>query len=58
MIQVLGEKYYDVRDVSRLLNLSVTTVRDYMKDGRIKGTKIGVKYYTTEKSLKDYLGQK
>lgn len=45
---------YSVNDLHRQLGLSKMTIRSYLRDGRIKGRKLGVKWYVTESALKEY----
>lgn len=55
MIKLETTTAYDVPEVSERLGLCVTTVRKYLREGRIKAQKVGRKYYVTEETLKEFL---
>jgi excisionase family DNA binding protein len=46
---------YDLRDLSKKLKISVRTLREYVKAGKLKAKKIGRAYYVTESNLMDFL---
>ena len=46
---------YDLKDLSRKLKISVRTLREYIKSGKLKAKKIGKAYYVTEPSLMTFL---
>lgn len=50
-----GIKLFMVQDLSRLLSLTPQTVRKYLKDGKIKAKKVGIRYMVTEENLKNFL---
>lgn len=45
---------YSVDDLHEKLGISKLTLRNYFKEGKLKGRKLGVSWYITEESLKDY----
>lgn len=45
---------YSVEDLHQQLGLSKMTIRAYLRDGKIAGRKLGVKWYVTESALKAY----
>lgn len=45
---------YSVQDLHQKLGLSKMTIRAYLREGKIKGRKLGVKWYVTESAVKDY----
>ena len=47
-------KVYSVEDVARILNISIYTVKNYIKDGRIKTMNMGV-IRISEKALDDFI---
>ncbi|MBA7653225.1 hypothetical protein ES703_61069 [subsurface metagenome] len=51
-----GQKYFVVEDLVKILNLTPLTVREYLKKGRIKAVKVGMRYYIAEKNLIAFLG--
>lgn len=48
-------KYFDVKDLSKILDLTTGSVRDYLRKDKIESIKIGLKYYVSEKSLSNFL---
>lgn len=46
---------YTVPEISKLLHMTPQSVRKYLKEGRIKGRKAGVKWLVSEESLRSYL---
>lgn len=57
----LDQKCYTVQEVSKLLNISVPTVRRLVEQGKIKGINVcsGTRniWRITEQALKEYLGK-
>lgn len=58
MIEVAGEKYYLLKEISVIIQLSLYSVRAYLRDGKITGKKVGNKWYVSESNLKRFLDQK
>jgi excisionase family DNA binding protein len=50
-----GISVYDLKDLSKKLKISIRTLREYVKAGRLKAKKIGRAYYVTEQSLMTFL---
>lgn len=48
---------YDLQELSEKLEIDVRSLRKWIRDGKIKAKKIGVKYFITEQNLYEYLGQ-
>jgi len=46
---------YTPEEVSEILKISVRTIREYLKQGKLKGSKIGTKWRITEEQLKEFL---
>lgn len=55
MKTILETKYYNVKELSSMIGLSETTIRNYFKDKLIPAKKIGNSWYTTEEDLRNYL---
>lgn len=49
---------YDLRDINKKLKISVRTLREYVKKGELKASKIGRAYYVTEPNLLVFLSDK
>lgn len=45
---------YSVDDLHDLLGVSKMTLRAYLREGRIKGRKLGVSWYVTEDAIREY----
>lgn len=54
-IKIRGEEYYLVADLVDILPLKVNTIRMYMRQGIIRGKKIGVLWYVSNSDLKRFL---
>lgn len=52
---ILGDKrIYTINEAGEILNLSYHTVRKYILNGRLKGQKVGAKWYVTDESIKRF----
>jgi excisionase family DNA binding protein len=47
-------KLYSVDDLHEMLGISKMTIRAYLRDGKLQGRKMGVKWFVTEDSLRRY----
>ena len=45
---------YSVDDLHQQLGLSKMTIRTYLREGKIRARKLGVKWYVTEEALREY----
>ena len=52
---VNGMKIYEVEDLVELLGITRVSVQRYLREGRIKGIKIGRRWHVTEGNLKAFL---
>lgn len=48
---------YSVDDLHELLGISKMTLRAYLREGRLKGRKMGVQWFVTEEAIRDYFDQ-
>lgn len=48
---------YDVEELSQVLDIQERTIRQLLRDGKLKGRKLARKWYVTEDSLQEYFGQ-
>jgi len=53
-IQVGDMKLYDVEELAEMLDVGLPTIRKYLREGRLKGTKPAKRWYVSEEALKDY----
>jgi excisionase family DNA binding protein len=45
---------YSVDDLHELLGISKMTLRAYLREGKLKGRKLGVQWFVTEEAIRDY----
>ena len=45
---------YDAKELADLLDTTVTTIRNYLREGRIVGRKIGKQWYVSEDAIRQY----
>lgn len=55
MINLESIKMYDLQEVSEKIGISVVSLREWIKQGKLKAKKLGVKYYVSEESLIEFL---
>ncbi|MCC5914185.1 MAG: helix-turn-helix domain-containing protein [Balneolaceae bacterium] len=48
---------YSVDDLHELLGVSKMTLRAYLREGRLRGRKLGVQWYVTEEAIKEYFDE-
>lgn len=48
---------YSVDDLHELLEISKMTLRAYLREGRIRGRKLGVSWYVTEEAIREYFDE-
>ena len=46
---------YNLKEVVKLLGLNIQTIRQYIKDGKLKASKIGTHYIVTDEAIKEFL---
>ncbi|WAL68458.1 helix-turn-helix domain-containing protein [Amycolatopsis cynarae] len=52
----MSQQYYSVEQVAELLDLHVRTVRGYVRDGKLKATRIGKQYRIRREDLEAFTG--
>lgn len=50
-------KIFSISELSKDLNIDISTLRKYIKEGKLKGQNLGNKYYVTEDNLKHFFNQ-
>lgn len=59
MPNTIGDlRLYEVLELAQRLKVCPTTIRTYIKRGRLKATKIGHKYLISEESIKELFNAK
>ena len=55
MKQIGDIKFYDVQEIAKAFDMTPQSVRKFIREGRIKGRKVGTRWYVTEEAIRDYL---
>ena len=45
---------FDLKEISQKFGLSIDSIRSYIKEGKLKGRKFGVKWYVSARALDEY----
>lgn len=48
-------RVYTVPELAKLFQLTPASVRRYLKEGRLKGRKVGTKWLVSEESIREFL---
>jgi excisionase family DNA binding protein len=56
--QVGSITLYPLPELSELLGVTPVTLRQYIKDGKLKARKIGSTYHITEEALREFIDNK
>ena len=51
MVEFDGKKYYTLREIADILHMHINSIRLYVKNGKLKATKLGRGYLVTEEDL-------
>lgn len=46
---------YNLKEVVKILELNIQTIRQYIKEGKLKASKIGTHYMVTDEAIKEFL---
>ncbi len=55
MKEIAGIKCYELQEVADILGVHYQTIRNLIKNGKIKATRIGRNYMITEQNLQKYI---
>lgn len=55
MIQLETTKAYDLKETAEILHVSIFTVRNYIRKGKLKAQKVGGYWYVTDKTLTEFV---
>lgn len=58
MIRIKNKKYYRTEDLADILPISLLTIQNYIRAGRIHAVKIGLYWYVSESNLNLFLAGK
>lgn len=53
-IQLGNLTLYSILELSEKLGITSATLRAYMKNGKLRGQKMGTKWYISEESLREF----
>jgi len=56
-IQIGDIKLYDLDEIAKAFNVTKITIRGYLKGGKLKGEKMGKRWYVSEESLKEFFNK-
>ncbi len=48
-------KFYDVQEIARIFDMTPQSIRKFIREGRIKGRKVGTRWYVTEEAIREFL---
>lgn len=48
-------KIYNLKEVCDLLKMNKQTIRKYIREGKLKASKVGTHYMVTDEAIKDFL---
>lgn len=49
------KEYYTLEDLTKEFNMNIQTLRIYIKEGKLKASKVGVKYIITRDNINKFL---
>jgi len=52
---IFDEKHFNIKEVSEMLSISSTSINNYIKNGKIRATKIASAWHIKEADIKAYL---
>lgn len=55
MIEIGDIKAYDVQEIARIFDMTPQSIRKFIREGRIKGRKVGTRWYVTEEAIREFL---
>lgn len=55
MIEIGDIKAYDVQEIAKFFDMTPQSIRKFIREGRIKGRKVGTRWYVTEEAIREYL---
>jgi excisionase family DNA binding protein len=50
-----GVKLYTTEEISKILNIHLRTAQIYIHKGKLKGQRIGRRWYVADETLKEFL---
>jgi predicted site-specific integrase-resolvase len=53
-VQIQNTNLYSVSELSQMLNVTTVSIRNYIKQGHLKGQKVMGRWFVMEEELKDF----
>ena len=57
-VEIGDIKIYSIRELSEALDVTPLTLRNYINQGKLKGRKVGGRWYVSEDSLREFFNGK
>ena len=57
MIEIGNTKIFDLEEIAKRFGLTPTTIRKYIKEGRISGQKMGNRWYISHEAIAEFFRQ-
>jgi len=52
-IEIGKHLFYDLEEASKKMDITAKVLRKWIKEGKLKAKKVGIKYYVTEEQMLD-----
>ena len=56
-VQIQNTNLYSVTELSHMLNVTTVSIRNYIKQGHLKGQKVMGRWFVLEEELKDFFNR-
>ena len=56
-VQIKNTNLYSVTELSRMLNVTTVSIRNYIKQGHLKGQKVMGRWFVLEEELEDFFSK-
>jgi hypothetical protein len=56
-VQIQNTNLYSVTELSHMLNVTTVSIRNYIKQGHLKGQKVMGRWFVLEDELKDFFSK-
>lgn len=50
-------KFYTLDEIAKAFNVTKITIRSYLKEGKLRGEKMGKRWYVSEESIKEFFNK-
>lgn len=56
MIEIGSIRLYNIAELAETFGVSELTLRNYVREGRLKGRKVGKRWFVSEQAIRDHFG--